>query len=769
MNAIDLSLNGAAPEPEVLARFPTTANQRHIWQQMDNPIARDALNASFRRRLEGSISDGAVTKALQGLVDRHEILRTRFRMQDDGRLEQEVLRKLAFKPDVVDLRHLPSPQRDAELDRLGVTEARKHFAVADGIAPLFRVLLVRLAADLAYVHFTFHQLVIDGWSVDLLSQEFGRLAAAADGGAPADLAPVEMQFGDYALWQNDVLASGALDAQRDYWRGQLAGLPHFGITPDRPGPRTDCEGQIRSVLLPKSLTTAFEHLAHANRHTLFSLTTAAAAAALHLVSGAGEVVLGTQTAGREDPDAEHIVGQLLNTVVLRLPVMPADNFLTFAERVRGVTLEATQNQLLPFAEVARLAGAAEGRPLYKVNLVVQHTYISTGRDADRQFGAFRVASAPGHSAGALWDLSLFMVGREEGWRISCEGASALYDSATIDALLAVWRKVMEGAVAHPQALLAELAVLEPHERRPASPAPETAPQKSKPVPPRARVNPRLEALRQRIIPLRAEGDGVPIMAINNASLLYPVARAIEGGHPFYDIQFCPSPVRMALPLRHFSDHARDAVEMIRLARPHGPYVLFGLCIFGAIALEAARILRSEGEDVPLVVLVDTYRPGFRENMSFLDRHIRAWQVRGRSFNALRQRVASGELTMAQWIDNYRLARRLHISAMLRQLGITSLGEVHDPLQDNNRWFPEEVLRPSQARFDLEPYPGDVLFFRNMEMRPGRLFPPDFGWTGHIEGRFDRIEVPGSHDTIFRPEGAAVMGPAIRQRLEALGF
>lgn len=757
MNAIDLTLSGTAPE--VLARFPATANQARIWQDRTNPQTRDALNASFRRRLAGSMSDGAVTKAVQGLVDRHEILRTRFRMTPEGALEQEVLRKQAIKPDVVDLRHLPSAQREAELQRLGMVEAREPFA--DGAESLFRVLLVRLAADLAYVHFTFHQLVIDGWSLDVLEEEFGRLAAAADGGAPADLAPIEMQFGDYALWQSDVLASGALDAQRDYWRGHLADLPPFGITPDRPGPRGDSEGQIRSILLPRSLTDAFEGLARANRHTLFSLATAAAAAALHLVSGEGEVVLGTQTAGREDPDAERIVGPLINTVVLRLPVAPSDSFLTFADRVRGVTQEATQNQLLPFAEVARLAPGEA--PLYNVNLVVQHTQLSRSRTADLRFGSFSIASAPSHSSGALWDLSLFMVGREEGWRLSCEGASALYDSATLDALLAVWRKVMEGAVANPQAALNDLATLEPHERRPSRPAPKKAATAAFPI------NPRLQALRERIVPLRTEGANVPIMAINNASLLYPVARAIEGGHPFYDIQFCPSPVRVALPRRHFADHARDAVEMIRLVRPHGPYVLFGLCIFGAIALEAARILRAEGEAVPLVVLADTYRPGFREKMSWRDRHIRAWQVRVRSFVALRQRVASGELTMAQWIDNYRLARRLRITAMLRRLGVSSVGAEHDPMQDNNRWFPEEVLLPSQADFDIEPYDGDVLFLRNMEMQPGRLFPHDFGWTGHLSGRFDMVDVPGNHDTIFRPEGAAVIGPAVRHRLEALGF
>lgn len=771
MSGMDRAVGGGAgtvPASEIVAQFPATPNQHKLWREIGLERIGTALNAAFRRRLEGRISDKAVANALRALMDRHEILRTRFRMRDDGRLVQEVLRKVAFKPDLVDLRHLPSPQREEELERLGAAEARKPFAFSGGVSavPLFRVLLVRLAQDLAYVHFTFHNLVVDGWSVDLLEEEFGKLAAATDAGATADLGPVDMQFGDYALWLNDLLAGPALDGEREYWQRKLSGLPRFDVAPDRPGPRHDADGKIRSILLPRELSDAFEALARAKNHTMFSFAAAAAAAALHLITGEGEVVLGTQMARRDEPDAENIVGPLLNSAVLRLPVERGDSFLSFADRVRGVTREAMQNQVLPFAEVMRLTGdegSAERSPLYRVNLVIQRTHIKTAQTADRDFGPFRMGSAPSHSSGALWDLSLFMVGREEGWRLSCEGATALYATETIDSLLAVWRKVIEGAVACPQAMLAEVAALEPHERRPSQRVQHSGTADvAMPF-----CNPRIEALKDRVLALQPKGAGVPIIAINNASVLYPVARAIGKDHPFYDIAFCPSPVRVALPQRHFRDHARDAVEMIRLARPRGPYVLFGLCVMGAIAIEAARILQSEGEEVPLVILNDTYRPGFREHMSFLDRRIRKWQVRWRTSKALHERVKSGELTLAQWIDNYRILRALRVTKLLSRLGLAAPGAVQDAMQDHNRWFPEEVLLPSQAAFEFEPYAGRMILFRNREMKQGRLFPRDFGWGGHLQGDFDIVEVPGTHDTLFRDEGAEVIGATVRDILRSL--
>ncbi|WP_296676784.1 condensation domain-containing protein [Novosphingobium sp.] len=753
----------------VVGVYPATPNQTACWRGVMKNITGSALNAAFRRKIEGRISDAAVMTALQTVVDRHEILRTRFRVQQDGTLAQEVFGHVSFKPAQVDLRHLPTPLREAELQKLGLAAAREPFAftVNSSPVPLVRVMLVRMGHDLAYLHLTVHPLVMDGWSVDLFVDEFCRLADAHDAGRSLDLPPVDLHFGDYARWQADLLGGPALEQQRRYWRDKLNGLARFSIAADRPGVVRGEAAEIRSILLPHDLTDRFEALARTRNHTLASLATSTAAAAMHLITAEREIVLGTQLAGRDDPDSESIVGPLLNPVLLRLPVLEGDTFFDFADRVRDTTFEAMQHQMLPFAEVETFLAdhdPADPDPSYAVSIIIQRSNISSASVSGKNFGAFRVESVPSHCAGAQRDLNLFMVGRDEGWRLSCEAATARYDTATIDALLSVWRKVIEGVIANPCAPIGDVTQLDPHERRHAAPG----------GPPEANaltawINPRIEALKERIAVIQKAGDGVPIIALNSNSVLYPVARAIGTDHPFIDIQFCPSPVRIELPDRHFSDHARDAVEMIRLACPHGPYVLFGLCIFGAIALEAARILKEEGEDVPLVILNDTYRPGFRENLGLFDRSLRNWQVRWRTFHTMHRRHAAGEISFAEWLDNYRLLRGLGVTRLLARLGLIESATRRDVMQDHNRWFPEEVLRASQARFHMRPYHGRVVLFRNTAMVPGRLFPRDFGWKGYVNGGFMVSDCPGTHDTMFRPEGAAVIGKVVRRIFAEVGM
>ena len=740
-----------APVPEVTERFPATSNQRTCWDMAIKANLGSALHAAFSRRIVGRISDSAIESALQALTDRHEIFRTRFHLQADGQLVQEVLRKATLKPVHVDLRHLPQDRRESEHDRLARAAACEPFPFTDSQspAPLVRVLLVRMAHDLAFMHIVFHQLVVDGWSVELVVDEFARLAAAHDAGRALDLPEPDLQFGDYARWQQDLLADPAMAAERDFWRGKLADAAHFTVPADRPDAPRDGHGQIRSILLPPAVSQAFDALARAHSHTAVSLGSATAAAALHRLSGEAEVVFGTQVAGRDDPAAEAIIGPVFNTTLIRHSLREGESFLSYADRLRETALDALQHGVLPFAEVASaMPNPAQAAAIadYRINLVVQRCNISSGSVDAKVYGAFTIDTAPSVSTGTVWDLSLFMVAREEGWRISCEGASARYDAPTIDRLLATWRSIIEAAIADPDAPLAKIAGLAPS------------------GPERTVRNPRVEELRKRITALQPKGDGVPVIALNSSSVLYPVARAIGSDHPFYDIQFCPSPVRMALPERHFADHARDAVEMIRLARPHGPYVLFGLCIFGAIALEAARILQEEGEEVPLVILNDTYRPGYRERMGPFDRRLRRWQVSWRTFGALRKRFRAGEISGAEWIDNYRIARMLGLSRLLGKLGLVSTAEVRDVMQDNNRWFPEEVLLPSQGRYAMRPYSGRVILFRSMAMREGRLFPRDFGWKGYVDGPFLIADCPGTHDTMFRAEGAAVIGDVVLRAL-----
>lgn len=736
--------------------FPATPGQAWYWQRVEQDSLDPVLNVAFCRRLTGSISDRAIGAALDQLEKRHEILRTRFSRNAANEVIQEVYPPSGIKLDLVDLRHLPSDEREAARQRLARSAARTPFACIEGrtVGPLFRALLLRTAAQEAYLHLTLHHLIMDGWSFDLVMREFGELAAGFDAGRIEELEPVSLHFGDFARWQVDSLESGALEAERRYWENRLADLPHFSLPKARPGSSWGAETAMASIMLPRGLTDAVEDLARRTNHTMFSMAASFAAAALHSETGSPEIVMGTQFACRNDPDSEAIIGPVMNTAILRVPVQPDQPFQKLADEVRNIAREAMAHQNLPLpiaaAAIEQRRGTAIGAP-YNVNLVVQRTYIASASVKDRTYGSFRIESVAAPAVGGQWDIGLLFVEREKGWRLSCEYAPALYDASSIESLIEAIKGAMEHAVAN-QLCSTDLAAAEPE----SGPAHHSGGMTAlTPAP-----NPRLQALAKRILPLQTEGNGAPIIALNNASVYYPIARAIGDDHPFYDVQIrpCDGPVR--LPRRHFLDHARDAVEMIRLARPHGPYILFGHCVLGALALEAARILQEEGETVEFVAIADTYRPGFRERLGFIDRNLRAWQVRWLTTASLYRRVRSGELCWSQFADNYRLMRKFGFSRLVAQLEGNGTSPAPDAMNDSGRWFPETVLMPSQAGLELQPYKGRVILFRSADLHEGRYFPHDFGWTGFIEGQFEVVTCPGTHDTMFRE--ADVIAKAIRR-------
>ena len=109
-----------------------------------------------------------------------------------------------------------------------------------------------------------------------------------------------------------------------------------------------------------------------------------------------------------------------------------------------------------------------------------------------------------------------------------------------------------------------------------------------------------------------EGTRTRMIAINNRSVYYQLARALGADRPFIDIQTYHPDGPLDLSGYSFEDFATYAVRLIRWAQPSGPYLLGGHCVYGALAFEAARQLQRMGEKIELVCLFDTWAPGYRE-------------------------------------------------------------------------------------------------------------------------------------------------------------
>jgi thioesterase domain-containing protein len=191
----------------------------------------------------------------------------------------------------------------------------------------------------------------------------------------------------------------------------------------------------------------------------------------------------------------------------------------------------------------------------------------------------------------------------------------------------------------------------------------------------------------------------------------------------------------------------------------------GHCVLGALAVEAAHQLRREGETVELVILNDSWCPGYREDMPWYDRLLRKIRVRAydipRDFHAARRR----ETSMVVFLKQFRTVRWFHLIALGHKLGLFKNDGPNNELAEN-LWYIGH-LRMQQMRYRAAPYDGDVQIFRSGQALKGRLFAHDLGWHQVVTGKLVVTEIPGMHDQMFRANGAALIGRQLRERLAAI--
>jgi len=732
----------ASPETRVPDGFPCTVLQEHLWarHKLKGPLG---LNVAMRWAVNGELSHGAAAGALQFLMQRHEILRTSFR-EVDGKLEQVVWPACAIKLLDVDLSFLPPAERAARAEQMARAEALD--AMDPLQAPLMRAMLLRFGQGRGELLLTLHAMVADGWSTGLLLGEFQAAARAFDAGTPPEASEPELQFVDYALWQQELLASSALDESRAFWLRQLAGAVGTRVAPDRRPPSPDGErSSIASILLPAAVTEAIDTFGRQLGATRFALAAASLALMLHRVTGEAEIVIGSQVANREEPAAEGLVGPTVNSITLRLPVAADGTLRQFAATATGIVQSALLHQRLPF-EIAEGFAVGEGRPLHAVNLVVHRSYSGTAETDGASAGRFSLVSLPSYPAGSPWDLNFYLIGRDEGWRLSCEANADLYDPQTAQGLLQSWQECLHGIVTDPDRRLADcpwLLAIGPRAEpaRPTIAAPAV----------RRREEIELDDPARHIVRFHEAGKSTPMIVLNNRSVYYPLARALGEGRPFTDIQLYHPSSRPDEETCRFEDFAASAIRLIRSVQPKGPYILGGHCVYGALAFEAARQLQAMGETTKLVALFDSWAPGYREDMSPLDRKLRQLRIDTVEHMKRLEQYRRGEVGLDVIVRK----------PILRRLGLLAPEPAPEKMPDLRF---DDLLTEAAKAYRPAPYDGDVVLFRSQETLRGRLFDDLMGWGPLVSGNLAKVEVDSAHQDMFRDRPARDIAAVLRARL-----
>jgi amino acid adenylation domain-containing protein len=448
----------AMPEPRLEA--PCSRAQRRFWvlDQLDpgNP----ALNIAVRWRLEGDMPVASVEHTFRLIIARHETLRTYFE-QINGDPVQIVASRVSFNVPLVDLTSSTEQQALAESERIARIEARTSFDLS--VPPLIRVTLLRVRKDLSFLLVTVHHTVCDGWSIGILAREFGKICASIGVGRFSALPELPVSYGEFAAWQNEQLSGSEWQAAIDYWASNLRGLSYFELRADRPRPPVPTiKSDIQSVLLARPLTDGIEELANRNGCTMFMTVLAALFSLLHRYTGDTDIAIGTQVAGRDEVELENLVGVFINTVILRCGVHEDPTFIELMQRVSDTVVNAFEHQRVPLEtliEILKPKRELNRNPLFSINFIYQRSFIENAT-----YGRFKLVDVPSYTAGALYDLNFFMVERPEGWRISCEYKTDLFETSTITRCLEHLQNVLGAVVIDSARRISELPVIGSAER-----------------------------------------------------------------------------------------------------------------------------------------------------------------------------------------------------------------------------------------------------------------------------------------------------------------
>lgn len=506
--------NGAVkPLADDIVALPATARQHGFWYLDQLEPGNTAYNIAVRFRLHGPLHVEHLTQALNEIVRRHESLRTVF-AEVDGVPMQVILPQLRIPVPLDDIRDIAEPERQERARALAVEEARRVFDLANG--PLIRARLTRVADQDHVLLVTIHHIVSDGWSIGILTNELGVLYDANVRGHRSPLPELEIQYGDFAIWQEQALAAKELSDQLAYWKRHLAGLPALEIAPDHPRSTTpSSRGMIDSILLVTELTDRLAALAQRENVTPFMVLLAAFQLLLRHHAKQDDIVVGSVIAGRSRPELEPLIGLFINPLVFRTDVSGDPSFVELLDRVRETVLAALAHQDVPFERVVEAVQAKRhpGRhPLFLVNFLYQRDFV-------RPFEAsgLTLMPIPSVSPGAIYDINFFMVERAEGLRASIEYNCDIYDPATIQRLLAEFQRLLTQIAAEPAARVSAFAIAVP--AVPEAVATEPAIEPSSYVAPRDEVESRLAEVWQRLLGAQRVSVTADFFDIGGHSLL----------------------------------------------------------------------------------------------------------------------------------------------------------------------------------------------------------------------------------------------------------
>ncbi len=435
---------------------PLSHGQASLWFLHQLAPASPAYNFLYAARIPAAVDAAVLRRACRALVDRHPALRTRFLARDHKPMQQ-VEREVPLDIPVTDASSWSE-------ERLIETARRQADVPFDlGRAPCLRIELFRRAPAEFVLLMTFHHIIADLWSADLLIQELRQLYLDLRAGRAARLPPTSARFADFVRWETvQAYSERGRQAQR-YWHNLLAGeLPALELPTDRPRPPVQTyNGTAHSWTLNAEVVRKLRSLADEHGATRFMALLAVFQLLLHRLGGQHDILVGTPVAGRERSEWERVVGYFLNQVVVRTSFASDHSFRRLLEETRDQVHQTLEHSAYPFGLLVKQLHVKRDParpPIFQAMFVWDkpRDLAASGETAGQ---GLPVETLLMEQRGAPFDLTLIVFEFGEKLVASFRYNSDLFDATTIRRWVGHFDTLLESLTASPDAPLSEAEVL----------------------------------------------------------------------------------------------------------------------------------------------------------------------------------------------------------------------------------------------------------------------------------------------------------------------
>ncbi|MDJ0732653.1 MAG: amino acid adenylation domain-containing protein [Nostocaceae cyanobacterium] len=454
--------------------FPLAHAQKRLWYQEIIQPGNIAYNIPIALRLSGEVNFHAIESAWDTIINRHEILRTTFAIED-GEPVQLIHAEMALKIEKVKIESTPEANlqetskekkqnQEEVLNNYLTTASCQPFDLVKG--PLIRVILYEISEQEHILFVNMHHIISDGWSLGILVQEFTQIYTGYLQRNDICLPELPIQYVDYSQWQEEWLKEDeGIQKQFAYWEEILAApLPILDLPLDKVRPtKQTFNGAVVRELLPNSLTQSLEKLAMESDATFFMIALAVYQVLLFRYTGQTDIIVGTPIANRQQVEVENLIGFFVNTLPLRGNLDGKPSFRQFLRRTVQTCLDAYAHQDVPLEMLVEKLESERDQsrsPIFQTLFAVQNAPL--GKIDLPGLTAIPIRLDNG---GAKFDITLILEPDGDNWLATLEYNTDLLREESAQQMLRHFQQLLTAVVTNPDICIDALPLLSQNERQ----------------------------------------------------------------------------------------------------------------------------------------------------------------------------------------------------------------------------------------------------------------------------------------------------------------